>query len=136
MKSVLMVYLENNIMDLLPSQSDWSSSRAARFAQPRTPYFSDLVVPEVVMRRNVVRAVDGLPDLPQFKSTGIEAFSCGGLIVEENVIDQNFPWAVQFDNCGGTKFFANQNSAGALDPGYVYTPPPANPVVSISELST
>jgi len=129
------IVLENNIMDLSPSQSFYYSSRAVQFAQYLgSGYFSDLVVPEVVMRRNVIRAMDGLPDLqsPPYKSTGVYAFSCGELIMEENVIDPNSPTAIQFDNCGSTEFFANQTSAGVLALGCSFV----NPAVRVSELST
>src|ERR1051326_1895348 len=79
---------ENNVLALLPTQTDWFQSRAVQLGVVSATV--DLF-PLAVLRRNVIRHADGVgvnfgQSYP-YVSSALIAFSCGGLIAEENIID-------------------------------------------------
>jgi hypothetical protein len=120
---------ENNMMDMFPAQSEWFAGSGIQLAAGEAPANTNPVLfPQALMRRNVIRHMDGISDplqspLPPLTSSvvhGIFAFSCAGLITEENVVDLEASPSIQFATCGGVDFFANQTSAGKLLQGYTH----------------
>jgi hypothetical protein len=124
---------ENNVMDLLPTQTAAYSSTglALGFFDPAHPV---VLFPRVLLRRNIMRPVDGISD-PALglgvATLGVVVQGCGSLIAEENVIDFAAPKQIQYDLCGTAEFFANSTSGAALIQGYN-----AGSHSSASELST
>src|ERR1051326_3404661 len=110
---------ENNVLALLPTQTDWFQSRAVQLGVVSATV--DLF-PLAVLRRNVIRHADGVgvnfgQSYP-YVSSALIAFSCGGLIAEENIIDIKDPTSFRFDSCAAAEFFANQSSSGNLIQGH------------------
>jgi hypothetical protein len=84
---------------------------------------SPVLYPQVLLRRNIMRQVDGISDpsigLPaDAASRGIVVQACGTFTAEENVLDLPAAHNIDYNYCGSTGFFANQTSAGALIQGY------------------
>jgi hypothetical protein len=111
---------ENNLMDLAPSQTENGSTTGVSLGDGVGP--SPVLFPQVLLRRNIMRQVDGISDPPytpaNYVSQGISVQACGALTVEENAMDLPAAHNVQQRYCGSTQYFANQTSAGALIPGY------------------
>ena len=68
-------------------------------------------------RRNVVRYFEGNSDAPGLPTLAVSMSGCGGLIVEENIIEL-VANPVQYAFTESSKFFSNQTPAGTLVPGY------------------
>jgi len=114
------VVVENNVMEIVPSETNWQSPVAILFGFAG-PVLSPLLVPQAVLRRNSIRHPDGTSD-PSLapvvaQSAGIQVSGCQALIVEENVLDVERPSPLLEYYCGRTEFFANQTSSGGLVPG-------------------
>jgi hypothetical protein len=111
---------ENNIMDLAPSQTDADASAGVSLGDGSSA--SPALFPQVLLRRNIMRQVDGISDPPytpaMYASQGISVQACGTLTAEENVIDLPAVPNIQQRYCGSTNYFANLTSAGALIQGY------------------
>jgi hypothetical protein len=112
--------VENNIIETVPAQTNFSSPTAARweYTDPTRPVRSL----GIQMRRNLIRHVDGRPDLtlpnPNNRSGGIYTVAGAAVLDEENVLDLAAPQPVQFSNCATAKFFANQSPSGQVIRGF------------------
>jgi hypothetical protein len=100
--------VENNMIDLLPTGAVGINLTRS---SPATPLY-----PQVLLRRNVMRYVDGSTDAQKL-GIGIAAAFCGSVLTEENVVDATYPAPVFYNTCNSAKFFANQTSAGQLIQG-------------------
>ena len=79
------------------------------------------VFQEAIIRRNVIRHVDGgMSTAPVGWHFGIYVNSCLSAIVENNVVNAVTP--VQQVTVGAGKYFNNQTPAGNLEQGYNYSP--------------
>jgi hypothetical protein len=116
---------ENNVIEQAPPQSYFSIGADAG----SVPSIPPVLFPEVLWRRNVIRATDGLADPPASAWTriGLDLQAAGGAIVEENVVDATDAHhvvdapdanAVRFSACATAQFFANQTAAGGLIQGF------------------
>jgi hypothetical protein len=111
------VVIENNIIELIPTPTNWGPPAAifmgyANFALP--PLFR-----QVVIRGNIIRHVDGLRDpVLMAQGGGIQITGCGELIVEENVIDLDRITPIEYALCDEVKFFNNRTSGGLLIQAY------------------
>src|SRR5262249_5850791 len=77
---------ENNLIESAPPQTDSSLGMRTGTTLTNPP----ILFPQVLLRRNVIRATDGMPDPPSpygYTRVGLQVLSGGGLIIEENVID-------------------------------------------------
>jgi hypothetical protein len=120
-----------NVIDLLPSQTVFNSSRGVQLGYESGNF---ALFPQVVLRRNIIRHMDAVMDFGTYQTLGFVLFSCGALIAEENVIDLDLgtPSPIRFDSCPTAEFFANQTSAGTLIQGAT----PFDSPSSVNELST
>jgi hypothetical protein len=76
------------------------------------------LVPQVLLRRNVIRETDGIADPPsRYTRMGLQVLSGGGVIIEENTIDASDPNPLSFQGCSSAGFFANQTPGGVLIQG-------------------
>jgi hypothetical protein len=72
----------------------------------------------VVIRRNIIRHVDGASDPSgMIPGRGIVVSGCGDLVVEENVVDLDATAPIEYKLCGSVRFFNNQTAAGVLIQG-------------------
>jgi hypothetical protein len=112
--------IEQNIVELVPKITDYGPPFGIFLGIPivsTPPLFR-----QILIRDNVIRHVDNIPDpLGTYKGMGIFAAGCGELIVEDNVIDLDHVYPIQFRMCGKVRFFANQTSRGLLVQGYEQT---------------
>lgn len=117
--------IENNIIDLVPSDMTWG--RPAGIVSRVDEFWDDGFVPldprvfrQLVIRNNVVRNMDGLPE-PLALNTGISVNYCENALIEDNVIDLPGAKPIVAANCTNLRFFNNRNSAGQLIQGVVGT---------------
>jgi hypothetical protein len=107
-------------MDLAPSQTEYFSTYWAVMGFGDGVHLSPSLYPNVLLRRNVLRQVDGISDPPGAPqpSNGVDLEACGTLTMEENVVDLPAAHSIQYEWCVASKFFANLTSGGALIQGY------------------
>jgi hypothetical protein len=118
------VVLENNVIEMGPTinGSGWGPPTGIWFYNHFAggnppPYLYD----QVVIRRNVIRSLDGVTD-PYGYSNGMRLDMCAQGIVEESVVDLNSLyfapiWQVR---CNPIKYLNNETSAGVLIQGQIY----------------
>jgi hypothetical protein len=129
---------ENNVMEILPAQTNWQSPLAILMGFASAPITPPLV-PQAQARRNVIRHPDSGSD-PSLnppvtaQSAAIQISGCLSQILEENVISVERVNPIQEYYCGSTQFFANQTPGGALVQGAEGTIPAT--AVKVQELST
>jgi hypothetical protein len=111
------VVIEDNVIELVPTATNYGPPIAIEL-----DYASFVVPPlfrQVVIRRNVIRHVDGASDPPGMApGVGIQVSGCGDLILEENVVDLDAATPITYKLCDKARFFNNQTSAGTLIQAY------------------
>ncbi|HEV2392533.1 MAG TPA: hypothetical protein VG146_09240 [Verrucomicrobiae bacterium] len=111
------IVVENNVVELVPTPTSFGPPFAVLMQGGANN--QPLLYDEAVVRRNVIRHIDGLSDSGRpGDGTGIAVDSCSDLLVEENVMDLDSSTPVEFEYCGNTEFFANQSSGGVLIQGF------------------
>jgi hypothetical protein len=115
--------VENNVIDLIPSYMDWGPPRAIlcvvySFGIPEFAGIDPRVYRQLVIRNNVIRNMDGLPESPA-RNGGIAFTYCENALVENNVVDLPLANPIWFGNSTKVRFFNNRNSTGQLIQGTV-----------------
>jgi len=107
------VVIEDNLIELVPTPSNYGPPYAILVGYGRI--VSPPLFREAVIRRNVIRHVDGASDPPgMIQGTGIQVSGCAELIVEENVVDLDRATPIEYSFCDKARFFNNLTSSGAL----------------------
>ena len=109
--------MENNVFELIatPASGGYTAS-AIKFGNAST--LLPILFTAALARRNVVRYLEGNSDAPGLPTLAVSMSGCGGLIVEENIIDLQVANPIQYAFTESSKFFSNQTPAGTLIPGY------------------
>jgi hypothetical protein len=115
--------VENNVIDLIPSYMDWGPPRAIlcvvyRFGISGFADIDPWVYRQLVIRNNVIRNMDGLPESPA-RNGGIAFTYCENALVENNVVDLPLANPIWFGNSTKVRFFNNRDSTGQLIQGTV-----------------
>jgi hypothetical protein len=115
--------VENNVIDLIPSYMDWGPPRAIlcvvySFGISGFAGIDPRVYRQLVIRNNVIRNMDGLPESPA-RNGGIAFTYCENALVENNVVDLPLADPIWFGNSTKVRFFNNRNSTGQLIQGTV-----------------
>ncbi|HEV2209969.1 MAG TPA: hypothetical protein VG167_14405 [Verrucomicrobiae bacterium] len=108
--------LEANILELIPTPSAQAQPIALNFGSP--PAGSPPIFVILLARRNVVRHVDGLTDSGGYAALAISVVGCGGLTVEDNVVDLQATNPIAYNQTQNAEFFANAAPGGSLVQGY------------------
>jgi len=110
--------MENNVVELIPNRIKAAVAYGISFYP--TNFATPPLYQQAVVRRNVVRHMDGIADPVSPPPNGVAIYvnCCGNAVVEENLADLGAANPISFSSCGSTEFFANQTSAGALIQGY------------------
>jgi hypothetical protein len=109
----------------VPSDMAWGTptgikSRVDGFGDPDFAPIDPRLFRQLVIRNNVVRIMDGLPE-PLALNTGISVSYCENALIEDNVIDLPKANPIVAANCTNLRFFNNRTPAGQLIQGVVGT---------------
>ena len=117
--------IENNLIELLPNKMGWGLRygilmRIYEFGDSEFEPLDPRVFRQLVIRNNMIRNADGLPDSDGL-NTGISLGYCENPLVEHNIIDLEIGDPIVASACTNLRFFNNRNSAGQLVQGVVGT---------------
>lgn len=123
--------IENNVMEMAPTPTPFWKSVGARLLSPTvtTPAYA---FPELVIRNNVLRIVDGEADP---SAIAFRLQNCKNAFVEKNVVDLALATPLRHYNCQRIQYFNNTDSTGFLLRGAEETEQGAF-IRSLGELTT
>ncbi len=126
--------IEDNVIELVPTPTNWGPPPAILLGYGS--FVSPPLFREMVIRRNIIRHVDGAsdPPPPTVQGAAIQVSGCGELIVEENVVDLDRTTPIEFSFCDKVRFFNNRTSSGTLLQGVDVTD--VQVPIKASELTT
>lgn len=129
--------IEDNVIELIPTPTSYYLSMGISFwAFPNVQDWglSAPIYRNVIIRRNVIRFVDGLTE-GVAKALGIQLNFCQTALVEQNVIDLPNPTSIRIDNvwsvASNVRLFNNTNSSGNLIQGVVGPNPSPAPMTEL-----
>jgi len=127
------VVIEDNVIELVPTPTNYGPPSAILLGYGNV--VGPLLFRQALIRRNIIRHVDGASDPAGMeKGAAIQVSGCGKLIVEENVVDLNRTTPIEFSFCDKVRFFNNRTPSGTLIQGVNVTDAPNN--IESSELTT
>jgi hypothetical protein len=115
--------IENNVIELVPTYMSWGAPvaialHAAIKHEKLVTLSAARVFRQLVVRNNVIRNMDGLPDsVAVSRAQGISVILAENALIESNVIDVPQANPIAFSKCTNVRFFNNRNSTGGLIPG-------------------
>ena len=105
--------VENNVMELAAAVDNYGTPEGVYL--DGGVYNGPYVFRQVVIRGNVMRHIEGVSDPSGYRySQGVVFVGCENIIIEDNVIDLDNPYQLQWRNCKNVRLFNNQTPSGKL----------------------